>query len=193
MKLEHNKEIEIAGNFLQSRGVKEFKDLYDFYFRSLCFFAYSYVKNQAEAEDIVQGAFIKLWQGNCDDILPDKLGGYLYASVRNGSLNAQRKKRNQERYESEAFGEVFQDWQEDESLNIVKSEVYREIIGCIEKLPPRMQEVFKLSYIMGMRDEDISQRLSISINSIKTQKRRAKDILKEDLQYIRMLITILSI
>lgn len=184
------REIEVAEMFLKHRRIGEYKALYNFYYKSLCFFAYGYLKDHQEAEDAVQETFIRIWEGKSDIQQAEKLGGYLYATVRNYCLNFLRQRKTQAVFQAHELAQVDTTWEEDESLRMIKSEVYREIMQTIEKLPPKMQEVFKLSYLSQLREEEIAQRLSISVNSVKTHKQRAKKILREDLKQLFALILI---
>jgi len=188
--LYQEREIELAEMFLKHRRIGEYKALYNLYYKSLCFFAYGYLKDHQEAEDAVQETFIRIWEGKSDIQRAEKLGGYLYATVRNHCLNTLRQRKTQAVFQAHELAQVDNTWEEDESLRMIKSEVYREIMQTIEKLPPKMQEVFKLSYLSQLREEEIAQRLSISVNSVKTHKQRAKKILREDLKQLFSLVLI---
>lgn len=188
--MHQEREIEVARKFLKYRRINDYKALYDLYYKSLCYFAYGYLKDHQEAEDAVQETFVRVWEGKQEIHSAEKLGGYLYATVRNYCLNQLRQKKIQEGFFTYQLNQADNGWEEDESLRLIKSEVYREIMHTISKLPPRMQEVFKLSYLSQLTEEEIGQRLSISVNSVKTQKQRAKKILREELKQLFTLILI---
>jgi RNA polymerase sigma-70 factor (ECF subfamily) len=55
---------------------------------------------------------------------------------------------------------------------MIETEVLTEINKIINKLPEACQAIFKLSYIEGFSNQEIADQLQLSINTIKTQKRR---------------------
>ena len=67
-----------------------FQSIFKQYYRPLCIYALHFVDNAGVAEDMVQDAFVGLWQRKDDirDVKP-----YLYASVRNGCLTFLKKQR----------------------------------------------------------------------------------------------------
>ncbi len=185
-----DKEIKVAKKFLKDRQVGDFKELYDLYYQGLCYFAYGYLNDYQESEGAVQECFVKLWEGRYEINSEEKLGGYLYATVRNYCKNQLRQNKTQEAFIKNQSIQATNDWEEDDSLSFIKSEVYREILKTIEQLPARMQEVFKLSYLTQLTEDEVAERLSISVNSVKTQKQRAKKILRKELKHLMVNILI---
>ena len=60
-----------------------------------------------------------------------------------------------------------------------KEEIYRQLYLAIDRLPKKCREIF-LMYMDGKKNEEIAQILSISIETVKTQKKRAMRFLKDD-------------
>lgn len=177
--------------FLEHKDVDAFREVYHHYYQSLCFFAFDYLKDDDQAEDVVQEVFVQVWETPPSVQEPQKLQAYLYAMVRNKCLNQLRSENRFNLYkEAEAMQEEFD---EDQSLRVIQAEVYREILESIEKLPARAREVFKLSYLTQLREAEIAERLNISVNSVKTHKKRARSLLKDELKHLFILIMILQI
>ena len=65
----------------------EFKEVFMEYYNPLCNFANSFMKNEANAEDVVQEVFIKLW--SCNDTITFKQGlkSYLFKMTKNKALD----------------------------------------------------------------------------------------------------------
>lgn len=173
------KEIELFRCFLKHRRVTDFQKIHTMYFESLCFFAYGFLKDQKDAEDMVQDAFIKFWENT--DLDDSNVAGFLHICVRNNCLMFLRKQKSQIRYIEYKSNQPDELWEEDESLRLIKAEFYREIMEKVESLPPKMRQVFLMSYVSKMKEKEIADHLSISVNSIKTHKQRAKKILKKEL------------
>ena len=59
-------------------------------------------------------------------------------------------------------------------------EIYRQLFHAIENMPDRQREIFKL-YLDGKSNADIAEALQISVETVKTQKRRGKEYLRKNL------------
>ncbi|WP_262898240.1 RNA polymerase sigma-70 factor [Carboxylicivirga sediminis] len=186
--MESDTVIHAINSYLLNHDLKSFKVMYHYYYKSLCFFANDYLSDSDAAQDVVQDVFTQVWDNMPEVSEPSKLQAYLYAMVRNRCLNRIRTQQNLHKYQTNEMQEIA--WDDDESVRIVKAEVLREIMASIEKLPERAQEVFKLSYLTQLREQEIADRLNISVNSVKTHKKRAKSILKDELRHLFSLISI---
>ena len=79
--------INACKEFLSTHDLESFKIVYHHYYKSLCFFASEYIKEDNLSEDIVQDVFTQLWEKAPGLEDASKLQGYLYAMVRNKCLN----------------------------------------------------------------------------------------------------------
>ena len=117
---------------------------------------------------------------------------YLYNSVRNLSVSYLRHKNVEvthsqnvaaaEEYHLDAAGEE----------EFFTEEVYRQLFAMIDQLPPRQREIF-LMCMEGKKNKDIAAALEISVETVKTQKKRAIKYLKKNLgDKAFMLLVLLS-
>ena len=189
--MEENNEIDAAEKFLNRKDLSAFKIVYQHYYKSLCFFAHGYLKEDTLVEDVVQDVFTQVWENVPQLKDATKLQSYLYMMVRNRCLNHKRNLGHFEKYSEQEL--QLEDWETDESMRLIKAEIIREIMDSLEKLPERAKEVFKLSYLTQLREPEVADRLGISVNSVKTHKKRAKDLLKKELKHIFQLILILNL
>ena len=60
--------------------------LFDLYYSPLCVFAYKYFDSYEKAEDVVQEAFITLWEKNRMINFTGSIKSYLFSIVRNNSI-----------------------------------------------------------------------------------------------------------
>lgn len=172
--------IEASEKYLLNHDLNSFKVVYHHYYRSLCVFAQAYLHEDLLAEDVVQDVFTQVWEQAPLLTGHTKLQAYLYAMVRNRCLNIIKNKKQQQKYQDNR--ELLELWQEDENTHLIKAEITREIFNRIEDLPQRAKEVFKLSYLDRLKEYEVAERLNISINSVKTHKKRARKILKDQLK-----------
>lgn len=152
-----------------------YRILYRHYFAALCVFARHLGLGKEEAEDIVQDIFCHIYN---EKLLPTRLGAfrtYLYTAVRNRCYNfirdTQRRKNNEQIYHSTLDNSNFWD-------QIIKSEVYRELQLLLNELPEQCRNIFQRS-LNGDTSEKIAIDLKLSIETVKTQRKKAKKILRE--------------
>lgn len=159
------------------------------YYRPLCYYAFKFVGNLDIAKDIVQELFVKIWDGNGLFINEKTFHTYLYNSVRNNSLSYLEKESNRKlvnkRLSEEIKSEAFQ------QIEMIDSELINDIYQAIEELPGRCKEVFKLSYIQNLKVDEVAEVMGISVNTVKTQRRIAKTVLKNRLRTHYLFIFIL--
>ncbi len=154
-----------------------FDNTFKKYYSRLCYFSFHILKDKSSAEDIVQESFIKYWN-NMDEICNDDVSikSFLYNTVRNASLNLIRHEKVVDNYLRKQDPSPIEEAQIINTM--IKSEVLGEIYKAINTLPPHCQTISKLSFINGMRNQEIADELQISVNTVKTQKQRALQLLR---------------
>jgi len=151
------------------------KALYDRYCRKMLVVCLRYSKSTAEAEDILQEAFVKVFQGIRDFRQESKLETWITRIMVNTALNAQRKK---------LYLYPMVDVQE---LDLPEDEVsisgihFTQLIEMIQALPQGCQIVFNLFAIEGYSHKEIAEQLGISEGTSKSQFARAKSLLQQRL------------
>ena len=165
-----------------------FKDLFIALYPRLISYSFKYVQEKFSAEEIVEDCFVTLWErreslAHIDDIKP-----YLYIMVRNSSLKYLEKSKKiislkKKHHDSAIMIEH----------DIIEEEVHAVILyQALDKLPVKCRKVFELSCLDGMKYKDIAQELDISVNTVKSQRARAIELLKKHLKnnpYLLLLLT----
>ena len=135
------------------------------------------------SEDIVAESFEKAWSRRQDFHTLENLKAFLYRIVRNASLNYKESERRhrthheQIRYMSK--GESGSD--EDLEREILRVELLQDIYQEIENLPERCGQIFKLLFIHNQTTDQIAAQLSINVQTVRTQKARAIQLIKIEL------------
>lgn len=163
---------------LNKQQTSAYHQLYDEYYKVLVLYAINFLSSQQAAEDIVQELFATMWEKKMKFLSLPSFRTYLYNSVRNASLNY-LKHQNVESLYLEHLANTYREiLEEEEDTN--EEEVYRLLFRAIDKLPTRCREVFLL-HIDGKKNEEIATLLGISIETVKTQKKRAIQFIKEQM------------
>jgi RNA polymerase sigma-70 factor (family 1) len=157
-----------------------FRHIMDGYFPIITHFALRIVGNRAAAEDIAEETFIKLWQGRERVTHFQSVKAFLFIAARNGCLNELRSGKNLARREQVFAGSG----EEEEAIDreIIRAEVWAEIWRAADQLPGKMREVFRLGFVEGLPNREIAKVLGVSVNTVKGQKARALELLREKLK-----------
>tara|TARA_R100001143_G_scaffold63575_1_gene72202 strand:- start:15669 stop:16247 length:579 start_codon:yes stop_codon:yes gene_type:complete len=144
---------------------KAFDELFRMFYPGLVRFAQSYTRDKATAYDVVQDAFVNLWQRREQIDGKLSLKSYIFTSVKNHSLNAIRKK------STITLDSDLTDDQPDEN-NIIPFEEtsqndLRELFSeWIRQLPDRQREAFELSRFDGLDHEEIADVMNVSPKTV---------------------------
>ena len=174
-------ESQITTNFWGQDSDKAFRYLYDKYASTLRYFSAKYVDDDATIEDVVQDAFLNLWEKRNEFKTESTIKAYLYKIVRSFSVDTIRRRNIANRYAEKIVLE-----EEDQEFfleNIVESEVFQMIQTVFNELSPSCREVYQLS-LHGKSHEEISQLLDISINTVKKHKNNANHYMRERLKHV---------
>ncbi|MGN5953555.1 RNA polymerase sigma factor [Sphingobacterium lactis] len=147
------------------------KLLYNQYFRFICFYAYQLSGDKNLAEDVAQEAFTSYYQQKAQvSNNPSAIKSFLYSSVRNYILNLHKRSQIKQRYWEKTV------YKEEDSIDLEESILYTELLAEVEtlisKLPKVCQQVMRLSYFEGLSNAEIIEKLDISINTLKTHRKR---------------------
>src|ERR1700759_183979 len=85
---------------LKDRDETVFGELFKHHFKPLRNYAFSFVQEQALAEDIVQTIFYKVWEKVEILNFSDSIAAYLYRAVYNESLNALKRHKTKKAHHS---------------------------------------------------------------------------------------------
>lgn len=172
-------------NKLENGDPEGLKHLFELYYKRLCLFAMNYIDSYTVCEDIVQECFIKLWDTRSSRVFTGSIYSYLFASVRNNSLQYLKvnNKHIYEEFENHT-DMVYEADLSEEELEEKKRKIYEEI----EKLPPRCKAVFELVVLENKKYKDAAEELGISTNTVKTQLSKAIKILKSNVNLLPLFL-----
>ena len=163
------------------RNKHAFREVFDSYFNALCAFGYNYVLEVSAVEDLVQDAFISLWERHQDFDNINAIKSFLYTSVRNKCLNHLKHQLVRQKNEYALISEL-----ESEHYfegKVIEEEVFNQLSLEIRNLPDSAQKIMLLA-LNGLSNREIAAELDISVNTVKTQKKIAYSKLKERLSPI---------
>ena len=140
----------------------------------LLLFARQWARSTADAEDIVQEAFVKIWRRNHN--IANR--GLLYATVRSIALDFLRRDSRRTRRESAAVSESDQMVQ---AMFEVEDESQRALVAALDLLPDEQREVLVMKIWNDLTFAEIASALEISQNTAASRYRYALAALKKNL------------
>lgn len=161
---------------LAKGDTKIFKKLYESFFVALCVFARNFSLEKEEAEDVVQEVFCRIYDDKMLFNELNSLKSYLYSSVRNRCLNYIRDKKRRLNHEA-CFLDAQETYNRWEDL-AMENEIYRQLVRLMDELPPQCRNIFQRT-LNGDTSEKIATDLNLSIETVKTQRKKAKKLLRE--------------
>jgi RNA polymerase sigma-70 factor (ECF subfamily) len=160
-------------------------------FKGLCFFAQKYVKDFETAKEIVQDAFVVLWEKRVGIDTDRSVKSYLTTTIYNKCHNYLRdnKKFNTEILSLENLIQLDGYEQAD---RLVEVELAAEIRKAINELPEKCRQIFVLSRDENLKYKEIADQMEISIKTVETQMSKALQHLRVRLaEYLSSLIVLL--
>ncbi len=141
----------------------------------LVLFARQFVRSIADAEDIVQDAFVKFWRKQH----PIDNRALLFATVRSTALDLLRRDSRRARREADAFADAEQSTAPPEFDALTESQ--RSLGAAIDRLPAEQREVLVMKIWNELTFADIATALGISQNTAASRYRYALAALKKNL------------
>lgn len=172
---------------LREGGDVIFAKVYHHFYPLLMSHAYRMLQNEDDASDMVQELFIHLHQKRKDIPARANLATYLYVSLRNRIISLIRKNNTYTGHIAN-FKNFATSYQEDTLERIYEKDLAKIIQREIDRLPPRMKEIFELSRFEDMSYKEIGEKLNISPKTVKTQIRNALLALRSQLPFYVFLI-----
>lgn len=152
----------------------------------LFYLAYQITKNKQVAEDIVQEAFLKLWQDRLK-IIPGNPAGWLHKVVSNlGYKHIKRLSLQTQVFNSLRFQK--KDCYSDVEEQLIKKEDDELLHHLFNSLPRKQQAVYHLSREKGLRRNEIASQLNLSPNTVKVHLMRAVQFMREHIACIILFI-----
>ncbi|WP_316811280.1 RNA polymerase sigma-70 factor [Pedobacter heparinus] len=154
-----------------------FTEIYHRYKGVLYVHALKLLKDEDEAQDVVQDLYTTLWQKAADINLEIPLKAYLYKAVKNRIFDLFSRQKLSENYLAK-FAEVVEQgvWVTDDKIR--EKELMAAIDEGMALMPEKMREVFEMSRLLNMSHKQIASELDISDKTVKTQVHNALKILR---------------
>ncbi len=142
-----------------------FKELFESLHVTLIRFCWRYTEDEDVSRDIVQDAFVTLWEKR-KTLDPEKsLLAFMYTIVRNKALNLLRDSHYSDTLDAdETLTETAPEPDEQVNLGMLEDNVKQ----WIDSLPPRRRQAFKLSRFEGLTHAEIAEVMNLNPRTVNT-------------------------
>ena len=153
------------------RGHEEFLELY----RQMLAVAISKMKNRADALDVVQEAWLKIFIKRDSLRDPNKLAQWAKTIVSNTANTAIRRKM--------VYQDILREQVETIYANVREAAIDRhmerqELLHLIDRLEKDTRNMFLLKFYCGWKDEEIADALGLPVGTVKARIHRGKKQLR---------------
>ena len=163
---------------------KRFKELYETYYPKLKVMFSKKIKDEQEVEDVIQDTMLRVYTkySTYDDKYA--LSTWLY-TVANSVLNSHFRSKSRQpalSYAKELYDNTYTESFDSPENILVAQEQANAINNSLKKLSGDFLEVYTMKDAEGMSLKSISEQLDVPINTVKSRLKRARDLVKENLQ-----------
>lgn len=162
---------------LQKGDVEAFDLLYDKYSGKLYAFGLKYLRSTAEAEELVQSVFLKLWENYKNLKKESSFKSYLFTIAYNDICKLFRKRNYRQKFISDTLYENSQSSTEMEDGTDYQS-VLEQVQQIVNKLPERQKTIYLKSRQEGKSTKEIAEEVGLSPGTV-------DNYISESLKFIR--------
>jgi RNA polymerase sigma factor (sigma-70 family) len=157
---------------------RAFTGLYNEKYSSLFWFANKFLENNEDSEDVVADVFYRLWLNRAELNHVDDLPAYLRRMTRNACFSFL----NRNKLKAGIYKDLLLRAETMTEDDIIRSEVKAEVLDFVnselKKLSPNYRTVFELSFIEGLKNEEVADRLQTSNQVVRDMKSKIRKMLK---------------
>lgn len=166
---------------IRDGDIASFEELVKRYQHGLYVFVMRFLKDEAASLDIVQESLVKIYQIIDRIDTNRKFSTFVFEIAKNAAISELRKRKH-----SVSLEQIV-DLENDETFmeQFLRLDAAQNVRRAVKKLPVKYRQVITLYYFDELSYEEVSKRLKIPMNTIRTHLKRAKDTLKKILPYER--------
>ncbi|MBB6274538.1 RNA polymerase sigma-70 factor (ECF subfamily) [Pedobacter cryoconitis] len=189
MEYSHNQII----NLIKEGNKDAFEQTFRTFYKMLRAYAYTFIKDNEGAEEIIQNVFCRIWERR-DQLKTDgSLRSYLYRVVHNESLSYLRHQKVKNLFQ-DYYKENTEEASNEVVNKILANELDRHIQRAIAELPQQCRIIFQMSRFEQLKYQQIADILQISIKTVENQMGKALKVLRLKLiEFLPVIIVLLHL
>lgn len=165
--------------------------LYNEYSKQVYSLSFKYLYNRELAEDVVQNVFFKIWEKRKDIDETRPFNRYLFTILKNDLLNVLRDRDKEIFRISDNLNLLNSLANESEEPDLDEDQL-RLVRKAIEQLSPQKRKIVELKISGKYSNQEIADKLNLSINTIKFQYSQALKELRAAVRISSILLLLMS-
>ncbi len=151
---------------LSTGDEQAFRVVFDRFHLKIYQFAFNFLKDKEQSEEIVQDTFLSFWLHRSKINPEQPIAPLLFTIARRTLTDAWRKAATSQRFR-EHIRQIIDLSSNDTEEQVFKNDLERITHDALSKLSEQQQEVFTLSRYEGLSYDEIAERMHISKNTVK--------------------------
>lgn len=153
----------------------EMEKLFKEHYPLLCLISFGITKDKDAAKDVVQDFFISYWQRRTSVSITTSFKAYAIRAVKNLSLLSLEKEKKEKLLLQNLN---ITDYEDPKVFTLSHSN--SKVLALLNELPESRREIFISAILNGQSYAEIAETQGISINTVKTQMKRAYAFLRTE-------------
>ena len=170
-------ENESIGTLLAQRDEAAFEQVFKTHFKRLHAYAFTILRDEIQAEEMVQQVFFKLWERNENLSLTGSISSYLYRAVHNESLNYIKHQKVRSNHQLHVAYSMKNEV-EHPAKKVMAGELEKKIHSALNELPEQCRTIFQMSRFDELKYREIADKLGISVKTVESQMSKALRLLR---------------
>jgi RNA polymerase sigma-70 factor, ECF subfamily len=173
-------ENEAITTLLAQRDESAFEQVFKTHFKRLHAYAFTILRDEAEAEEMVQQVFYKLWERNEKLSFNGSVSAYLYRAVHNESLNYIKHQKVRLNHQLHVAYSMKNEVEHPEK-KVLTGELEKKIHVALNELPEQCRTIFQMSRFDELKYREIADKLGISVKTVENQMGKALKLMRAKL------------
>jgi RNA polymerase sigma-70 factor, ECF subfamily len=167
-------------SLLSQRDEAAFEQIFKSHFKRLHAYALTILRDESEAEEIVQQVFFKLWERNQVQSFSGSINAYLYRAVHNESLNLLKHRQVKSTHQLH-IAYSMKNLAEHTDKKLIAGELEKQIHTALGELPEQCRTIFQMSRFDELKYLEIADKLGISVKTVENQMGKALKLMRTKL------------
>src|SRR5215510_9591875 len=157
---------------LTNRDEAAFEQVFKTHYKNLHAYAFTILKDEDEAEEMVQQVFFKLWERSEHLSFSGPVAAYLYRAVHNETLNFMKHQKVKAGHQMHVAYSM-KNKSDQPHGELTGKELEKKFRAALSELPEQCRTVFQMSRFEDMKYKEIAEKLDISIKTVENHMVKA--------------------
>jgi RNA polymerase sigma-70 factor, ECF subfamily len=144
-------------------------------------YAFSVLQNEAQAEEVVQTVFCRIWEKRQQWQVHTSMKAYLYGSVYHQCMDGLRRTKQVKKYQRHVLQTTIEEQTPPASGKAELKELEAKLQYALSQLPDQCRAIFQLSRFGGLKYREIAEQLGLSVKTVEAQVSKALKHLRDQL------------